>query len=58
MVQAVCKLRSDFQVQIEADLPAVNADCDALVTALLNLLDNAYKYSEEIKHIVCAPRRR
>jgi len=46
----------DFQVQIEADLPHVNADCDALVTALLNLLDNAYKYSEEIKHIVLRAR--
>jgi signal transduction histidine kinase len=30
----------------------VMADPDALTTALINLLDNAYKYSEDIKHIV------
>ena len=32
-------------VEIAPDLPAIAADQDALVTALLNLLDNAYKYT-------------
>ena len=40
------------EVQVQADLPDVMADSDALATALLNLLDNAWKYSEDIKHIV------
>jgi signal transduction histidine kinase len=31
-------------LEIASDLPSVVADRDALVTALLNLLDNAYKY--------------
>lgn len=41
-----------FEIQIPADLPTLMADFDALVTVLLNLLDNAYKYSNEEKHIV------
>lgn len=41
-----------FKVSIPADLPKVRADADAMVTALLNLLDNAYKYSGESKQIV------
>jgi signal transduction histidine kinase len=41
-----------FEVQNTPDLPALSADHDALVTVLLNLLDNAYKYSDEDKHIV------
>ena len=32
-------------VEIAPDLPLIAADRDALVTALLNLLDNAYKYT-------------
>jgi signal transduction histidine kinase len=32
-------------VEISPDLPAISADHDALVTAILNLLDNAYKYT-------------
>jgi signal transduction histidine kinase len=40
-----------FEVNIPADLPKVRADADAMVTALLNLLDNAYKYSGESKQI-------
>jgi signal transduction histidine kinase len=35
----------DVAVDIETDLPPVRADADALVTVLLNLLDNACKYS-------------
>src|SRR6185436_2480393 len=41
-----------FEMQMENDLPDVTADADALATALINLLDNACKYSEDIKHIV------
>jgi signal transduction histidine kinase len=45
-----------FEVQIEDNLPDVMADRDALATALINLLDNAYKYSEDIKHMVLRVR--
>jgi len=45
-----------FDVQLENTLPDVLADPDALATALANLLDNACKYSEEIKHIVLSAR--
>ncbi len=40
-----------FTTRIGSDLPAVLADPDALVTALVNLLDNAYKYSGDEKQI-------
>jgi len=45
-----------LDVQIEDKLPPVMADPDALATALINLLENAYKYTEEIKHIVLRAR--
>jgi signal transduction histidine kinase len=45
-----------FEVQVEDSLPDVWADPDALATALINLLDNAYKYSEDIKHIILRVR--
>lgn len=41
-----------FDVEVAPQLPAVFADPDALVTVLLNLLDNAYKYSRQEKRIV------
>jgi signal transduction histidine kinase len=41
----------EFQTQVAADLPCVMADADAMVAALVNLLDNAYKYSGEEKQI-------
>ncbi|HTA47454.1 MAG TPA: HAMP domain-containing sensor histidine kinase [Bryobacteraceae bacterium] len=41
----------DFQVDVEDGLPAINADPDALLTALVNLLDNAYKYTPGEKRI-------
>jgi signal transduction histidine kinase len=43
--------RCDFQVQIADGLPDVLADCDAIVTVLINLLDNARKYSYDDKKI-------
>jgi signal transduction histidine kinase len=40
-----------FQVTLAPGLPSVQADSDAMVTALLNLLDNAWKYSGDTKQI-------
>ena len=34
-----------FSVSVQDNLPAIYADKDAMVTVLVNLLDNAYKYS-------------
>jgi signal transduction histidine kinase len=45
------KSRCEFKVEIGDDLPDVLADQDAMVTVLVNLLDNAYKYSYDDKHI-------
>jgi len=45
--QSPCK----FEVSIHEDLPDVLADHDAMVTVLVNLLDNAYKYSYDDKRI-------
>jgi signal transduction histidine kinase len=41
----------ELTVNVEPHLPAIWADRDALVTVLLNLLDNAYKYSENDKRV-------
>jgi signal transduction histidine kinase len=43
-----CELR----VSIAPDLPEIRADAGALVTALVNLLDNAYKYTPGDKQIM------
>jgi two-component system sensor histidine kinase SenX3 len=40
-----------FDVAIAPDLPPVRADSGAMVTAIVNLLDNARKYSGDAKHI-------
>ena len=45
-----------LDVQIDDHLPPVMADADALAAALINLLENAHKYSEEIKHVVLRAR--
>jgi len=45
-----------LDVRVEKNLPPIMADLDALVAALINLLENAYKYSEEIKQIVLGAR--
>ena len=41
-----------FDVEIEPNMPKIVGDADVLVTVVLNLLDNAYKYTEGDKHIV------
>lgn len=41
----------DFTTTIPDNLPDIYADHDAMVTVLANLLDNAYKYSGDDKHI-------
>ena len=45
-----------FQTHIAPDLPSVMADADAMVSALVNLLDNAYKYSGDEKQITLSAR--
>ena len=40
-----------LEVCAEPDLPPIMADADAMTTALVNLLDNAYKYTEDDKQI-------
>jgi signal transduction histidine kinase len=46
-VPAACDLR----VEVAPDLPPLTADAEALGTALVNLLDNALKYTAEEKRI-------
>jgi signal transduction histidine kinase len=41
-----------FETQVEPGLPTVMADADAITTALVNLLDNAWKYTDADRHIV------
>jgi len=43
--------RCKFNMSIDEKLPDVLADQDAMVTAIVNLLDNAYKYSYDDKQI-------
>jgi signal transduction histidine kinase len=54
VVQAALESVGDrfaVEVSIEPGVPAIQADADAIVTVLLNLLDNAFKYSVEPRHI-------
>jgi signal transduction histidine kinase len=43
--------RADLAVHIEPDLPPLHGDEDALVTVLLNLLENAHTYTRDEKRI-------
>lgn len=47
-----------FEVQVDDSLPEISADPDACVTALINLLDNAWKYSGDEKKITLSARKR
>ncbi|MDR3403128.1 MAG: HAMP domain-containing sensor histidine kinase [Chthoniobacter sp.] len=51
-VAAMGERRLVIETKTSAELPVIVGDRDALVTALLNLLDNAWKYSREEKRIV------
>jgi signal transduction histidine kinase len=42
---------ADFTVEVEPGLPAMDADPDAILSAVLNLLDNAWKYTRDDKRI-------
>lgn len=44
--------KCQFDVEVAPDLPPIFADADAMVTVLLNLLENAFKYSPDEKHVV------
>ncbi len=52
--QAGCTL----ETKVAVPLPALRADADALTTALLNLLDNAWKYSGDEKQITLRAEQR
>jgi signal transduction histidine kinase len=41
----------DFRQQIDADIPAVHIDREAIARALLNLVNNALKYSADDKYL-------
>lgn len=48
---------AQFTLELAQPLPFISGDRDALVTVLINLLDNALKYSGEQKEITLAARR-
>ena len=45
------------EVHVETDLPTVRLDAAAAGEAVLNLLENAVKYSADVKHITVRVRR-
>jgi two-component system, OmpR family, phosphate regulon sensor histidine kinase PhoR len=47
----------DLRVELEPELPPVLADADGMTTALVNLLDNAVKYSPADQRITISARR-
>jgi signal transduction histidine kinase len=48
----------ELQVEIDHDLPEINADADALEQAIMNLLSNAMKYSGASRQIILSCGRR
>jgi signal transduction histidine kinase len=46
-----------FEIEAEPDLPLIDADEDAMITVLLNLIANAYKYTHADKHILVRAHR-
>ena len=51
MRERLARPGAHLQVDVAADLPPVLGDRDALITVVVNLLDNACKYSGEDKRI-------
>jgi two-component system, OmpR family, phosphate regulon sensor histidine kinase PhoR len=60
--EIVCKVASNykfilekkefiFEIECGGDLPQIKADPEALTDAIINLIDNAAKYSDSIKYI-------
>jgi signal transduction histidine kinase len=49
--------KMDVEVRVEEHLPRVTADRDAMVTVLVNLLDNAHKYSQDDRRVTLRVRR-
>jgi signal transduction histidine kinase len=47
----------DFRVETSPDLPPIEADLPSLTTALINLLENAFKYSGPEKRILLTTTR-
>ncbi len=43
--------RCHFEIHVGPDLPHIRGDADALSTVLINLLDNAWKYTDNVKRI-------
>lgn len=41
-----------LEVDVAVELPKINGDADALTTMLVDLLDNAHKYTGDDKHVV------
>ena len=48
----------DVQTNIQPDLPPVSIDRDAMAQAISNLLDNAIKYSRDVKQLSITTERR
>ena len=48
---AAVRDRVDVAIETDPDLPSLYGDEDALVSVLLNLLENAYKFTPSEKHI-------
>ena len=44
-------VRCDLKLELDSELPLIRGDRDALTTVLINLIDNAFKYTESDKQI-------